>query len=41
MAKNNQDIPKKEKFGGGGGGGGWICPEISRPISKVVVLRIV
>lgn len=41
MAKNNQDTPKKEKFGRGVGGGSWICPEISRSFSKVVVLTIV
>lgn len=41
MARNSQDTPKKEKFGGSVGGGSWICPEISRLISKVAVLRIV
>lgn len=41
MAKNRQDTLKEEKFGDDVGGGGGICPEISRPFSKVVILRIV
>lgn len=40
MAKKSQDTPKEEKFGDDFFGGG-ICPEIWRPVSKVVVLRIV
>lgn len=41
MAKNSQDTPEEEKLDGDVGGGGRICPEISRPFSKVIVLRII